>query len=56
MKTQRKTPQLEPRLEDMLRDPIVLAVMKVDGVEKDKLQPLLDETSAYLSGAQPRFA
>jgi len=38
----------EPRLRDMLRDPILLSLMRSDKVEPAQLRSLLDSTRARL--------
>jgi hypothetical protein len=43
----------EPRLEEMLADPIVKAIMKADGVDSCELEAELQQTAALLH-ATPR--
>jgi len=39
----------EPRLEEMLADPIVKAVMEADGVDSRELEAELQQTAALLN-------
>ena len=43
----------EPRLEEMLADSIVKAVMEADGVDSRELEPELRRTGALLRGTRP---
>jgi hypothetical protein len=42
----------EPRLEEMLADPIVKAVMEADGVDSRELEAELRQTAALLCAAR----
>ena len=44
----------EPRLEEMLADPIVKAIMEADGVDSRELEAELQQTAALLH-ATPRM-
>jgi len=43
----------EPRLEEMLGDPIVKAVMEADGVDSRELEAELRQTAALLHATRP---
>lgn len=42
----------EPMVEDMLCDPIIMTIMKRDGVAPDDLRALLQEMSRRLTGSR----
>jgi hypothetical protein len=43
----------EPRLEEMLADPIIKAVMEADGVDSRALEAELRQTAALLHATRP---
>ena len=45
----------EPRLEEMLADPIVKAVMEADGVDSRELEAELQQTAALLHATRPKM-
>ena len=46
-----RQPGEEPALQELLDDPITLALMQVDGVSLDILKPLLDSISETMASA-----
>jgi hypothetical protein len=45
----------EPRLEEMLADPIIQAVMEADGVDSRELEAELQQTATLLHATRPKM-
>lgn len=48
--------QKDPRLSELLDDPIVLAVMKRDGVSREHMQQLFEQVRRNLRAREQRMA